>query len=156
MKISIGFTGTQVGMNVEQRATLGYYLKRTLHPNIDVEYHHGDCIGADADFHTLLNELFEECNIKKNIIIHPPIKNIKRAYCKSDFILEPKDYLDRNKDIVNASKILLATPKEFEEQLRSGTWSTIRYCKKQKKKAFIIFPNGIMRLYEDNPAKKAS
>jgi hypothetical protein len=142
MKISIGFTGTQAGMTTEQKVTLGHYLNIATRPTkIDVEYHHGDCIGADADFHKLL----EERNIT-NIIIHPPIINKKRAFCKSNFILEPKDYLDRNKDIVNASEILIATPKENDEQLRSGTWSTIRYCKKQKKQAFIIFPNGIMRL----------
>ena len=146
MKISIGFTGTQHGITNEQRYALNVYLKVAVNSNFEVEFHHGDCIGADKQFHELLESLKVPHIVNQKIIIHPPIKNIKRAFCKSDFILEPKDYLDRNKDIVNASEILIATPKEFEEQLRSGTWSTIRYCTKQKKQAFIIFPNGIMRL----------
>jgi len=141
MKISIGFTGTQVGMTNEQKSSLEKYLKISLKYS---EYHHGDCVGADEQFHKILEKLGTD-----EIIIHPPIKNVKRAFCKAKTILVPKDYLDRNKDIVDASEILIAAPKEFDEQLRSGTWSTVRYCKKQKKNAFIIYPNGMMRVYDN-------
>jgi len=141
MKISIGFTGTQVGMTKEQKNTLEKYLKISLSMS---EYHHGDCIGADQEFHEILEKLGTD-----KIIIHPPIKKNKRAFCKAKTICEPKEYLDRNKDIVNESEILIATPKEFYEQLRSGTWSTVRYAKKNKKRVFIIYPNGIMRLYDE-------
>jgi len=141
MKISIGFTGTQVGMTDEQKSSLKKYLKISVKYS---EYHHGDCIGADEQFHKILEELGTD-----DIIIHPPIKNVKRAFCKAKTILKPKDYLERNKDIVDASEVLIATPKGFDEELRSGTWSTIRYCKKQKKSAFIIYPNGMMRLYDN-------
>ena len=40
------------------------------------------------------------------------------------------------------SDILIATPKEKEEQLRSGTWATIRYAKKTKKIVFLVYPDG--------------
>lgn len=56
-------------------------------------------------------------------------------------VLEPKPYLVRNKDIVNASEGMLAAPRGPEE-LRSGTWSTIRYARKCRKKVLIMWPDG--------------
>lgn len=35
-----------------------------------------------------------------------------------------------------------AAPKDFKEELRSGTWATIRYAVKQQKRVIIIFPDG--------------
>lgn len=140
-ELSIGFTGTRYGMTPRQRETLKLYLKRNP---IQTSYHHGDCIGSDEEFHNILELLGH----KLNIIIHPPKNDSKRAFCKGGIILEPKPYLERNKDIVDESDILLATPAENNEQIRSGTWSTIRYGHKRKKQVFIIYPNGVMKLYE--------
>lgn len=98
--------------------------------------HHGDCIGADADFHRLA-----ELNGLKTHG-HPPINSSKRAFCKFDVIEEPKEYLDRNKDIVDAVDWMIFTPETKEEVLRSGTWSTVRYARKQKKPYIIVFPDG--------------
>ena len=40
---------------------------------------------------------------------------------------------------------------EAEEQLRSGTWSTIRYAKRQNKPTTIIFPDGsVIEHFERN------
>jgi len=131
-RISVGFTGTQVGMNINQRIIVDAFLRR-LKPT---EVHHGDCIGADTDFHNICKAL------NTNIIIHPPIIETKRGFNYSEFIHHPKDYLVRNHDIVDASDWLFATPKENEEVLRSGTWATIRYAKKhlQKQRVIIIKP----------------
>ena len=57
-------------------------------------------------------------------------------------IEKPKDYLVRNKDIVDQSKILIACPETAYEKSRSGTWSTINYAKRKKRKILIIFPSG--------------
>lgn len=104
--------------------------------NIDVA-HHGDCIGADQEFHEILRDLGGFW-----IVGHPPIKVNKRAFCDFDAIEDPKDFLDRNHDIVDAVDCMLFTPKEFREQLRSGTWATIRYCRKVKKAGLIVWPDG--------------
>lgn len=138
--IKLGFTGTQVGMSYVQKLIiehlLGYYLKNNIY-----EVHHGDCIGADSDFHDISNKF----NFK--IIIHPPKNPYKRAFKKSDTILKEYDYLDRNKHIVDSCDILLATPKEKMEVLRSGTWSTIRYAKKNKKRIIIVYPDGSVEIF---------
>ena len=130
----IGFTGTQEGMTPAQIATL-YTCLRNLSPE---EFHHGDCIGADAQAHA-------EARATKSpphIVGHPPLNPSKRAWCECDSLLPEEDYLDRNKKIVDACFLLIATPKEFEEQQRSGTWSTVRYAKKRKKQVLIILPDG--------------
>ena len=53
-----------------------------------------------------------------------------------------RPYLDRNKDMVRETAWLIAAPAEPEEQLRSGTWSTIRFARKLGKPVFLIFPDG--------------
>jgi predicted Rossmann fold nucleotide-binding protein DprA/Smf involved in DNA uptake len=57
----------------------------------------------------------------------------------------PRSFLERNHDIVDASEVLVAIPKETEEVLRSGTWATIRYAHKLRRRVMIIYPNGFTR-----------
>ena len=57
-------------------------------------------------------------------------------------ILDPRPYLARNRDIVDASDLMLACPAEQQEVLRSGTWATIRYALKRDKHLIVIHPNG--------------
>jgi hypothetical protein len=129
--MKVGFTGTRKGMTDEQEFELIKLLVE-LRP---IEFHHGDCIGADEEAHHMARD-FDNCQI----IIHPPIDNTYRAFCENDVILPPKPYKERNHDIVNASDLLIASPKSFNEERRSGTWSTIRYAKKQGKKVIILEP----------------
>lgn len=129
----LGFTGTQKGMTNIQLKIVDRLLKKY---NFS-EAHHGDCIGADSDFHSLC--------LKNgvDIIIHPPDNDSKRNFNKGyRNIKEEKPYLDRNKDIVDDSNILIVCPNTNTEVLRSGTWATYRYAKKRNKNIFIIYPNG--------------
>ena len=130
--MKIGFTGTQIGMTAIQ---CGLFLGRLreLHPT---EFHHGDCIGADWNAHNIIRHHFPGCRV----VIHPPIIERKRTFCAGDFVHEPLDYLVRDKNIVNATDLLIAAPKSDVESLRSGTWSTVRYAKKTGKKVILIFP----------------
>lgn len=129
-----GFTGTQDGMNAYQKIGI-HKILLALKKNGYGQFHHGDCVGADAQAHEIANDM------NYTIVIHPPINPKKRAYCKNAYEVKPeKEYLDRNHDIVDETDLLIATPKG-EEELRSGTWSTIRYAKKQNKNIVIIYPN---------------
>ena len=130
----IGFTGTQRGMSVNQFDALIRTLK--IQKDEIIEVHHGDCIGADAEFHGLVRLVIPEAII----IVHPPLDKSKRAFKLGDNQEEEKEYIDRNHDIVDASNELIACPNENEEVTRSGTWATIRYAKKQGKKVSIIYP----------------
>jgi hypothetical protein len=37
---------------------------------------------------------------------------------------------------------MLATPDSHAEQQRSGTWSTIRYCRATRRPCLVIYPDG--------------
>lgn len=135
--MKVGFTGTQRGMTVHQERVV-YQLLENFRPS---ELHHGDCIGADAKCH----EIFRRQTDRRWVVIHPPINESKRAFCAKsgmDQLRKPKDYLDRNHDIVDEVDVMISTPGEAQEQLRSGTWATIRYARRQKKRIFIILPDG--------------
>jgi len=138
--MKVGFTGTQSGMTIQQHNSLWPLLKKLR----TSEFHHGDCIGADTDATMLVHDI-------GGIIIHchPPKNKSKRAFTDKLYIesivYDAKEYLDRNHDIVDATNILVATPKEFNEELRSGTWATIRYARKKHKKIYIIYPDGSIK-----------
>ena len=132
IELKYGFTGTRSGLNDSQKKSIIKLLQQNIN-NGSIEIHHGDCVGADKDFHDICVSLSD----KIKIIIHPPTDNKLRAFCKSEFIEKEKSYLERNKDIVNKSDILIACPFSSEEQLRSGTWSTIRYAKKLNKNVLL-------------------
>lgn len=126
-----GFTGTQRGMTASQRDALRDYLRGSRG-----EFHHGDCIGADSEAHEIAN-----C-MGYRIIGHPPSDPSKRAFRACHELRPEKPYLERNKDIVLETTALIAAPGEVKEQLRSGTWSTVRFARKQGKCVVIIFPDG--------------
>lgn len=132
----LGFTGTQRGMTSRQRAQVILYFEQHL----ITQAHHGDWIGADAEFHDIA--LAHEVPV----VLHPPLQDRKRANCKgASAELPPMFYLDRNKEIVHKADVLIACPKEYNEVLRSGIWSTIRYAAKVGKTVIIILPDGSMK-----------
>jgi len=131
--MKVGFTGTQSGMNDRQLAKLDSMLRALSAPGSIGEFHHGDCIGADEQFHQAVNDPYRTR-------IHPPEDSKKRAWCHSEHILKPKPYLERNHDIVDAVDVLIATPRTNHEELRSGTWATIRYALSKGKKVIVIYP----------------
>ena len=127
--MKIGFTGTQKGMTDYQKNS----LRAALLCLEAIEFHHGDCIGSDAEASEIARSL------GYTIICHPPNNESKRAFVKHNLMLPAKDYLARNHDIVDNTDILYACP-DGPEKLRSGTWSTIRYALKCEKKVVILLP----------------
>lgn len=132
MKKILGFTGTQLGITREQ-ASLLIHIFGEIHPELFV---HGDCIGADSNAHDIAAALGIP------VWIHPPLDEKKRAFKQGDFYEEPKAYIERNHNIVDGSTVMVACPNSYREQLRSGTWATVRYAQKQGKKVLIIYPDG--------------
>jgi hypothetical protein len=124
---SIGFTGSRAGLTSSQRELLTNSLQELKHTYM--YFHHGDCVGADEEANDIAKK------IGYYIVIHPPTNPKQRAYCPiSEFctILPSKPYLKRNQEIVLASSILIAAPSSSKEQLRSGTWATVRFARKLK------------------------
>lgn len=131
----IGFTGTQQGLTEKQQASLIKYLTSLLP---FAEFHHGDCIGADAQAAEIVRDL--PCDIL--VVAWPCNIEPKRAYFPSDVIHPVEKPLIRNRHIVDSVDRLIVCPKGPKE-LRSGTWATYRYSRVEGMTiSTIIRPNG--------------
>lgn len=136
--MNLGTTGSRHGMTAAQKETVGKIVLALLPSRV----HHGDCVGSDQQMHDLVRTLLPHVKIK----VHPPLRTDKRAFCTGDEVAEPRDFLDRDDDIVNESDQLLATPRGVVEQIRSGTWATIRRARKAGKPVRIVSPDGTVRV----------
>lgn len=134
--MKIGFTGNQDGMNVRQRKEFAnLMLWRWSVTGREDEFHHGDCVGSDEQAHIIVRQIDHAW-----IAIHPPENTSKQAGMLGNESFPPKRYETRNHEIVDACDVLIATPSTEDEVLRSGTWATIRYAKRQHKPVIIIGP----------------
>lgn len=142
--MKIGFSGTQQGMTEEQIKAV---IKALVYAIQITEVHHGDCIGADDQFHEVIRRIDPGRMIK--IIGHPAsdVAPEKRAHKECDELCDPAPALQRNRIIVDRCTYLIAAPKTALEMRRSGTWSTIRYAKDRKKGTFVIEPDGSMQIF---------
>lgn len=136
--MKLGITGTQHGMSRPQLSRMIELLMMVKAESEIEEVHHGDCIGVDSEFIAMIRVGFPETYI----VCHPPIIFTKRAMVASHITLDPKPYLERNKDIVDAVDLMFAAPRTMKEELRSGTWATIRYARKQNRHTIIVWPDG--------------
>lgn len=127
-----GFTGTRAGMNQKQKDLVKVFLE--MHRPLAVI--HGDCVGADKDF----DDICAGLGIARYCC--PSNLTTQRAFTDAVLFQPPKPPLERNHDIVNASGELFACPKEMNEVMRSGTWATIRYARRQNKPVYIFYPDG--------------
>jgi len=128
--MKVGFTGTQIGMSDHQKEQ--FVLK--LYDLGVTEFHHGDCIGADEEAHDIVREFFPDVKIH----IHPPKYENKRAFKVGDVMYAQDDYIPRDRKIVDSTEFLIGAPKSNKEELRSGTWTTIRHARKTYKPLSIL------------------
>lgn len=137
--IRVGFTGTQRGITRVQTTRLELLLVQLIASDGGL-FRHGDCIGADEMAHRAAK------SIRYRVCIHPPEDPKKRAWCVGDEIWPEKPYLTRNRDIVDNCDRMISLPGEATEQMRSGTWYTIRYARKMNRMTYIIYPDGRVQI----------
>lgn len=143
----IGFTGTSRGMNAQQKEQLRDFITGIVRQEIQrgssfIEFHHGDCIGADDEAATIAH------NAGCHVVAHPGYPKGKetdttfRAFNPhSSQILEPKEFIQRDHDIVDVSEYMIAAPHTDSELVRSGTWTTVRYARKKGRTIGFVYPN---------------
>ena len=127
--MKLGFTGTRKGMSAIQLKKFAELLCE-LKPT---EFHHGGCEGADTE---ASNWIAGSAGVF--VVCHPPADKRAIGDYFADQVSVEKDYLSRNRDIVDATDCLVATPKEDFDVVRSGTWYTVRYARKLGKKVIIL------------------
>ena len=131
------FTGTRRGMTSQQKEEVCNLLL-TLGVS---EVNQGCCIGSDDELTQLVRESFSGIRI----VGHPCnlyVQTSRRAIKQSDHVTSRQPPLDRNRRMVNLAQVLIATPSMGHEEVRSGTWMTIRYARKAGKRILIVYPDG--------------
>lgn len=137
---NLGFTGTRHGMTQAQRKTVSELMHELPVPRY---VHHGDCVGADAEFHRIARSIYGP---EITFIGHPSVNQKYRAYTDCDVWREPFPYLVRDDNIVIECDFLIACSWTPHEIIRSGTWATIRKARKLDKPHKIVLPDGSLHV----------
>lgn len=148
--MKVGFTGTRQGLTKHQYWVLDGMLS-ALCTIEGSELHIGDCVGADTE----CRKLAKKYGIRA--VGHPPKDPKHRAMLEYDEIRPVLPYIERNHVIVDETDWLLAYPRTMKEELRSGTWATIRYALANIRRVAIVLPDG--RIQDDQvfqPAERRS
>jgi len=150
--MNIGITGSRLGLPSAQVSALSGVILNLIHGTGELndsgtEFHHGCCTGADHIAHRIVREM-------PGMIIHghpghdgngrsPYLASIPRA--ETDRLSERKLYRERNRDIVNASDVLIACPafpEDDRRSQRSGTWQTVRMARDRGIRIVYAWPDG--------------
>lgn len=129
--MKIGVTGTREGATLEQIDQVTEFLQR--HQGTDNEFHHGDCRGVDVQVAAIARELGYK------IVCHPPLSDEQQGFFGGDIVHEPKGYLQRDRNIVDSTEVLLVVPLQTEWQPKGGTWYTHDYAVKTKKPVEVFY-----------------
>ena len=146
--MKIGFTGTRAGMSARQKRGLAVLLSATslaFQHGDAVEFHHGDCVGADAQADIICRHLMIRRVLHPGNVEHARAHSERRADVANQpellEVREPAPPLLRNRTIVEQGlELLIAAPRERAEQLRSGTWATVRYAREEGIPVLILDP----------------
>lgn len=133
----LGFTGTRKGLSSDQVILLHWDIEDS---EADLLIH-GGAEGAD--------EVADDAAARANIPIeiYPCIAHRFLLWTEiGDGVVRrvhaPTPPLIRNQIIARRCDRLIATPAGEEEEMRSGTWATVRYARKAGKRVTIITPSG--------------
>ena len=130
--MKVGVTGTREGANEQQLKKVAEFML-SLGPGH--ELHHGDCKGVDVEVAAIARYL------GWRIVCHPPKSSEQQGFYGGDEIREARGYLQRDRQIVDETELLLVVPLQDEWQKKGGTWYTHDYAVKKSKPVKIFYPN---------------
>lgn len=136
----VGFTGTQRGMTYDQKRELSKLFADLGRCNLA----HGGCVGADEQARNLAlpyidsEVIFPASYPQGKGMIFPRLWEVTHEIT----VHRARPSLERNRLLVEVSDMLFACPGEEKEVVRSGTWATVRYAKKNGCPVTIIYPDG--------------
>ncbi len=136
--MNYGFSGTREGMTAQQKTAFRELLLNRGKPDY---FHHGGCVGADDEASAIVEELWGSAVLHAHLSTLINLRS-KDAFIRSMVWTAQKPPLNRNRDIVDCSGLLIACPKTAAEKKLSDTWATIRYARKKKIGVIIITPDG--------------
>jgi hypothetical protein len=130
MSRKVGFTGTHKGARLAELEALSAKLQALKEAGFD-EFHHGMCIGADEQAARIAKVIGFRVVAHPGLAKDPTNLMYRSEWDGNDEVREAKPFIERDHDIVDETEIMLATPLTHEETIRSGTWTTVRYARKQ-------------------------
>jgi hypothetical protein len=135
----VAFTGTRHGMNAAQVQQLRYVLALFCHADRHVgrtpEFHYGTHETA-----VLLADV-QAASLAKDA-----------GYTLVPHHARPGEELARDRQEADDCDVMVAAPKSDKEQLRSGTWATVRYARARLKPVVMLSRGDSGRL----PLRRAS
>lgn len=127
-------TASRRGLTGAQKKRLASLIRR-IRPE---EVLHGDCVGGDADCHRIVTA----CS-RALVGVYPSDRSGQRAFCGGvEVKAVPRPPLERNRTMVRRSSLVVAFPASFSEELRSGTWATVRHARRVGRPVVLIWPDG--------------
>lgn len=145
---TLGFTGTRAGLTPGQ-----IFALRQVIANAECIVH-GDCIGADAEAHSIALEI-TAAHPERPVLIRIRPCNLanQRAFCRgATACFPPEPPMVRNEKIVAESDAMVACVSSNERSSpRSGTWATIRRARAARKPLLVLWPSGMLVFEPDVP-----
>ncbi len=134
----IGFTGSRLGMTLEQRIIFTKILARCRSKTKENWLHHGLCVGSDKEAH--------ETGILLGFKIHghPPLDETYMVSVPCNKLDSPFSFSGRNQRIAVATRIMIATPRTGSV----GTYNAIAHAERLKKPRIIIHAAGVVDYYD--------
>src|SRR6266480_5075411 len=134
----VGITGSRYGPITEEQSD---NLRRIIKSFMGKEniLYHGACIGVDEEATMMAHDLGYTC------VACPPVDKLfisEAALTLSIEVRPEKDYLERNRDIVQECEVLIVVPASFKWQPHSGTWYTSVYAKTVGRRRVMVYPDG--------------
>lgn len=135
----LGFTGTKLGMTPAQHDAFRRFVRRFPVSR----FVHGGCVGSDTLAHGAVRAFHPEIMIE----IHPSnisgtrgvTVTVPMGRCEIYPELPP---LERNRIIVSRIHGLFAVPRTDREEIRSGTWATVRYAREIGCPVYVVQQSG--------------
>lgn len=110
------------------------------------EFWHGDCIGADVQFHDSVLQCFggrAEFQLWPSTLKSRAHVEILYRFPGNKYTIhEPADARQRTIYIAKSSKLLIVTPFEADIQDKGGTWLAYHTGRAARKQVVIIWPSG--------------
>jgi hypothetical protein len=126
--MEIGVTGSRHGLSERQLAWARAFLTTNKHSIAAV--HHGDCVGADSEFHDLVREIVPTAVLH----VHPPTNPLFRAR-KRGLVYPCLHYHTRNTRIIQLCTHLLAFPAAGRS---TGTRWTIHAAQSMNRRTTVV------------------
>jgi hypothetical protein len=147
--MKIGFTGTRNGMTDAQRSKFQELVLLGL-SDTPTEFRHGSCKGCDVQAARYLRSIFNEwherfgsiATIRIVALPGPDGDPCQEISGVDDETLPGKTHFARNRDIVNASDLVIGCPPSDGWMNTGGTFYTLDYAIKKGKPTWVIWPDG--------------